>query len=232
MPVTDGGASRKAVPAMGATRSRTRNRWGQGERLRAEVLEAAARLLGELGTVEGLSLRGVAREVGVAPASLYAHFADKSALIDALLDYEHERLVGLLREAGAAVDEADPIGRVRAQLHAFCRFSLANPGLYRVMFGARLGQPVSPARALVETLTDSLRACEVAGARLRLPVERAAIVLTVGTHGRVAISQARSGDHAESCGRRVRGRAALPGVRERLTSRLAVGPAHDCLPCS
>jgi AcrR family transcriptional regulator len=155
-------------------------------------------LLGELGTVEGLSLRRVARQVGVAPASLYAHFADKSALIDALLDYEHERLVGLLGEAGAAVDEADPIGRVRAQLHAFCRFSLANPGHYRVMFGVRLGQPGSPARALVETLTASLRACEAAGARLRLPAERAAIVLLVGTHGRVAISQARSADHTEA----------------------------------
>jgi AcrR family transcriptional regulator len=195
VPVSGESAGAKAEPA---PRSRTRNRWGQGERLRAEVLEAAARLLGELGTVEGLSLRGVAREVGVAPASLYAHFADKSALIDALFDYEHERLVGLLREAGAAVGEADPIGRVRAQLHAFCRFSLANPGHYRVMFGARLGQPGSPARVLVEALTDSLRACEAAGARLRLPAERAAIVLTVGTHGRVAISQARSGDDAEA----------------------------------
>ncbi|GAA1292136.1 TetR/AcrR family transcriptional regulator [Pseudonocardia aurantiaca] len=198
MPVTSERSGPKAEPATLGARSRTRNRWGQGERLRAEVLEAAARLLGELGTVEGLSLRGVAREVGVAPASLYAHFADKSALIEALLDYEHERLVALLREAGAAVAEADPIGRVRAQLHAFCGFSLASPGLYRVMFGARLGQPVSTARALVETLTDSLHACEVAGARLRLPAERAAIVLTVGTHGRVAISQARSVDDAEA----------------------------------
>ena len=142
--MTGESAGPKGEPVMGAARSRTRNRWGQGERLRAEVLEAAARLLGELGTVEGLSLRGVAREVGVAPASLYAHFADKSALIDALFDYEHERLVGLLRVAGAGVDEADPIGRVRVQLHAFCRFSLANPGHYRVIFGARLGQPEQP----------------------------------------------------------------------------------------
>ena len=38
----------------------------------------------------------------------------------------------------------------------------------------------------------------MAGARLRLPVERAAIVLTVGTHGRVAISQARSAGDAEA----------------------------------
>jgi AcrR family transcriptional regulator len=184
--------------ATSATPSRTRNRWGQGERLRAEALEAAARLLGELGTVEGLSLRAVAREVGVAPASLYGHFADKSALVDALLDGITDRLLRLLAEAAATVDGADPTTRIRAQLLAFCEFSLANPGLYRVMFGERLGQPGSPARALAETLRDSLRACEAAGARLRLPADRAGLVLMVGTVGRVAISQAPSANHDEA----------------------------------
>ncbi|ELS51130.1 TetR/AcrR family transcriptional regulator [Streptomyces viridochromogenes] len=58
------------------TRPRVRNRWGQGDRLRDEVLAAAGRLLGELGGVEGLTLRGVAGAVGVAPSSIYAHFAD------------------------------------------------------------------------------------------------------------------------------------------------------------
>jgi AcrR family transcriptional regulator len=184
--------------ATSASPSRTRNRWGQGERLRAEALEAAARLLGELGTVEGLSLRAVAREVGVAPASLYGHFADKSALVDALLDGITDRLLRLLREAAATVDGADPTTRIRAQLLAFCEFSLANPGLYRVMFSERLGQPGSAARALVETLRDGLRACEAAGARLRLPADRAGLLLMVGTVGRVAISQAPSANHDEA----------------------------------
>jgi AcrR family transcriptional regulator len=192
----EGGGSNSG-PAVSATPSRMRNRWGQGERLRAEALEAAARLLGELGTVEGLSLRAVAREAGVAPASLYDHFADKSALVDALLDYVHERLVSLLRESGAGADGADPTTRVRAQLLAFCQFSLENPGLYRVMFAARPGQPGTPVRALADTLVDSLRACEVAGVRLRLPPEGVARVLIVGTYGRLAISQARRADEGE-----------------------------------
>jgi AcrR family transcriptional regulator len=196
--VTGGSGASKSVSLIGAPPTRTRNRWGQGERLRAEALEAAARLLGELGTVEGLSLRAVAREVGVAPASLYGQFADKSALVDALLDYVNERLVRLLVETGVAVDGADPTTRVRAQVLAFAEFSLANPGLYRVMFGERLSQPNHPARALAETLTDSLRACEAAGARLRLPADRAGVVLTVGMVGRVAISQAPTADHAEA----------------------------------
>jgi AcrR family transcriptional regulator len=182
-------------------RSRARNPWGQGERLRTEILEAAARLLGELGTVDGLTLRGIAREVGVAPASLYAHFTDKSALISALLTYEHDRVVGLLREARAAADPGDPIAPVRAQLQAFCRYSLANPGHYRVLFGPRVGEPGrqrSYARSLVRRLASTLSACERAGAVLRLPAERAAIVLLVGTHGRVALTHGQREVNAET----------------------------------
>jgi hypothetical protein len=88
------------------------------------------------------------------------------------------------------------VDRLRAQLHAFCRYALANPGHYRVMFGLRSSrskQP-SPARALISSLTQGLDACQEAGARLRLPAERAAIVLVVGTHGRVAISHTRTED--------------------------------------
>lgn len=110
-----------AVRADEGGRARIRNPWGQGERLRTELLEAAARLLGELESVEGLTLRGIAREAGVSPASVYSHFADKSALVSALLEYEHGRVLELLAQAGSTASPGDPIGPVRAQLHAFCR---------------------------------------------------------------------------------------------------------------
>jgi AcrR family transcriptional regulator len=175
--------------------ARVRNRWGQGERLRAEILAAAGQLLGELGTVDGLTLRGVARRAGIAPASIYTQFADRRALIDALLAYEHERVADLMRQAGA---EADPANGIRSQLYAFCRYSLANPGHYRLMFGPDGGQRTSMLRTLIEQLSAALTACESGGARLRLSADRAAIVLLVGTHGRVAISHAQSeADDAE-----------------------------------
>lgn len=174
----------------GSTGARARNPWGQGERLRTEILTAAAELLGELGTVEGLTLRGVARRAGVAPASIYTQFADRAALIDALLCFEHERVSELMRQAGTTADPADPAGEVRSQLYAFCRFSLAHPGYYRVMFGPHAERRTPMLRALVEQLTTALTACERSGARLRLPADRAAIVLLVGSHGRVAISHA------------------------------------------
>jgi len=178
----------------GAAGARVRNRWGQGERLRAEILAAAGQLLGELGTVEGLTLRGVARRAGIAPASIYTQFADKAALTDALLAYEGERVAGLMRQAGAG---AAPAGGIRAQLHAFCRYSLANPGHYRLMFGPHGGERTLMLRTLAEQLTAALATCEDAGARLRLPADRAAIVLLVGTHGRVAIWHAQPETDAE-----------------------------------
>lgn len=175
--------------------ARVRNPWGQGDRLRTEILVAAGELLGELGTVDGLTLRGVARHVGIAPASIYAHFADKSALVDALMDHEYQRLVDLMRLADEQRHGA-ALARLRAQLHAFCRYSIANPGLYRLIFGLRLRRATDDGTTSAHTLADQLAtgllACEREGARLRLPAERAAIVLVVGAHGRVAISQARS----------------------------------------
>jgi len=187
--MTEKDASGYAESPAGVTRRRVRNPWGHGERLRIEILEGAGRLLGDIGTVDGFTLRGVAREVGVAPASIYGHFQDKSELIDAVLNHEYDRLISLMREAQATVDAADPLGRLRSQLHAFCQYSLANHGHYRVMFGVRLDEGgMAPLRKLIEELIEGLTACEEAGTRLRLPAERAAITLLVGTHGTVALS--------------------------------------------
>ncbi len=173
--------------------TRVRNPWGQGERLRAEILAAAGQLLGELGTVDGLTLRGVARRAGIAPASIYTQFADKAALIDALLAHEQERVADLMRQAGArTADPANPVGLVRAQLDAFCRYSLASPGHYRLMFGPHGGPMLG---TLMEQLSTTLAEC--AGARLRLPADRAAIVLLVGAHGRVALSHSQGEHDAE-----------------------------------
>lgn len=171
--------------ATAGARAHVRNRWGQGERLHAEILAAAGQLLGELGTVDGLTLRGVARQAGIAPASIYTQFADRAALIDALVAHEHEHVADLMRQAGETADPGDHAGIIRAQLCALCRYSLAHPGHYRLTFG---GARNTNARYLLDELTGTLAAFESAGARLRLPPDRASLVLLVGTHGGVAIS--------------------------------------------
>jgi AcrR family transcriptional regulator len=53
--------------------ARKRNPRGQGERLRDDIIEAASRLLADP-AAPPLTLRAVAREVGVAATSVYLHF--------------------------------------------------------------------------------------------------------------------------------------------------------------
>ena len=212
---------------------RVRNRWGQGVRLRAEILAAAGQLLGELGTADGLTLRGVARQAGIAPASVYTQFADRVALIDALVADEQERVAGLMRQAGAAAGPAGHADVIRAQLYAFCRYMLAHPGHYRLMFG-RHDDPRTPAaRALVEQLVVTLAEGEGEGegAPLRLPADRAAMVLLVGTLGAVAIGQHRGAsapDRSRSRRPRLRCKVTLVTLEGALCITLDSGPGAEC----
>ncbi len=183
------------MPAEESTPQRTRNPWGQGERLRTEILEAAARLLSELDSAEGITIRGVARAVGIAPASIYQHFSDKAALVQGIVGYDFELLMAAMHKAEERLAAEDVVGRVRAQMHAYCRFAMEHPGHYRLMLSLRDAAhqqrgnslPEGPLLKLVELLTESFVRCEQAGHRLRVSAERAAIIVFVGAHGLVAL---------------------------------------------
>lgn len=120
---------------------RTRNRPGEGDRLRADIIDAADGLLADAGAVERLSLRGVARAVGITAPAIYAHFATKELLVTAVVE---RRFAGLAATLTAAVpdDSAAQSGTldgtralVRARARAYVRFGLEHPGVYAVLFG-------------------------------------------------------------------------------------------------
>jgi AcrR family transcriptional regulator len=186
--------------------------------LRTEILDAASQLLSVLDGEEGLSVRGVARAAGIAPASIYAHFADKDDLVRAVAVYEQEQLVASMRDAENLVAPQDMFGRLRAQLRAYCAFAVGNPSLYRLMVLLRLeaarrrsrGPEAAPeagpeagpgagpeagpdAGSVIETFTASLERCQAAGFGLRLSPRRAAVMLFVSVHGRVALWHSSSG---------------------------------------
>lgn len=169
---------------------RTRNRWGEGDRLRGEILDAASRLLSELGGEDGLTIRGVARAVGIAPASIYQHFTDRSALVEGLLEYEFARLRAAMEAAEASEDPADAVGRVRALVHAYCQFAMDNPGHYRLMTANGSGRSslgTRPLPGIVDLLSSGFARCDAAGHPLRVPADRAGVIAFVGAHGRVAL---------------------------------------------
>ena len=118
--------------------SRQRNPRGQGERLRDDIIEAASRLLSDP-AAPPLTLRGVAREVGVAATSVYLHFADLDSLVLAVAERRFGELVRLQDEARD--ENVDPCQQVRAGCLAYCEFGLAQPGHYQVMFANPLPMP-------------------------------------------------------------------------------------------
>ncbi|MGH2940792.1 MAG: TetR/AcrR family transcriptional regulator [Solirubrobacterales bacterium] len=103
--------------------------------LRSALLSAAERTLRARGLQE-LSLRELAREVGVSHGAPRRHFPDRQALLDALAESGFERLGAELRAAGErAGDEFQP--RLEATAAAYIRFATANPALLDLMFASK-----------------------------------------------------------------------------------------------
>jgi AcrR family transcriptional regulator len=118
---------------------------GSGEQLRDEILDAATDLLLETGHAKAVSIRSVALRVGVTPPSIYLHFADKDALLDAVCARYFERLDEVMQQVAA--DQPSNIERLRAQGLAYVRFATENPELYRIatMGEGRVGSDVDVA---------------------------------------------------------------------------------------
>src|SRR5262252_4336768 len=90
---------------------RERNRRGEGGKLRADILAGATSLLEQTGSEEAVTLRAVAREVGISAPSIYAHFADREAIVDAIVDTAFADFNVAVRAAIAGVP--DPVERLR-----------------------------------------------------------------------------------------------------------------------
>jgi AcrR family transcriptional regulator len=111
---------------------RQRNARGQGDRLRQEIIEAARDILATTGNLDRLTLRGVAREVGIAATSVYLHFPDAEHLAVAALEQTFAELSATT--SAAAAGYADPAEALLARCRAYCQFGVDHPGHYRVMF--------------------------------------------------------------------------------------------------
>lgn len=111
-------------------RPRRRARRGDGERLRDEILVAARELLADTNDADAVSVRAVAERVGVSTPSIYLHYADKSALLDAVCEAVFADLDRLMQEAAATTD--DPFDGLRIRGVVYTKFALENPEQYRL----------------------------------------------------------------------------------------------------
>jgi AcrR family transcriptional regulator len=101
--------------------------------LRAELVQQAEKTLREQG-LDGLSLRELARQIGVSHAAPRRHFADRQALLDALAESGFERLGTQLR---AAAEGGDFESRLRAIATTYARFATDDAALLELMFAGK-----------------------------------------------------------------------------------------------
>ena len=98
--------------------------------LKASLVEVGLELL-KLRTADELSLREVARKVGVSATAVYRHFPDKQALLHALCEQGAIMLADAQRVAMAAAGGGQK--GFDATGMAYVRFAIANPSLFRLM---------------------------------------------------------------------------------------------------
>ncbi len=118
---------------------------GSGEQLREEILDATTALLLATGHAKDVSIRSVAQRVGVTPPSIYLHFADKDALLDAVCARYFDKLDEAMQQVSA--DATSTIEVLRAQGLAYVRFATSTPELFRIatMGESRPGSDVDAA---------------------------------------------------------------------------------------
>jgi AcrR family transcriptional regulator len=143
------------------------------ERARAEltqeIKDEARRQLGEVGA-HGLSLRAVARELGMVSSALYRYFPSRDHLLTALI-IDAYNAIGEAAESADPGPGTSPRGRWRGIWRAVRAWARAHPHEYALIYGS----PVPGYRAPEDTIAPAERVpmalLAVVGSTPLLPVD-------------------------------------------------------------
>lgn len=120
--------------------------------LTAEITDVARSHLAEHGA-EGLSLRAVARELGMVSSALYRYFPSRDHLLTALIVEAYDAVGAAAEEAAGAVGPDDLQGRWLALATATRGWAVAHPHEWALIFGS----PVPGYRAPSDTIDPAAR---------------------------------------------------------------------------
>ncbi|WP_422772384.1 TetR/AcrR family transcriptional regulator [Plantactinospora sp. WMMC1484] len=153
--------------------------------LRSALLAAAERSLRAHGE-EQLSLRELAREIGVSHAAPRRHFPDRQALLDALAEAGFERLYTRLRAACTEAGD-DFLPRLRATVAAYIRFATEDAALLELMFTSKhrpgADRLVVAADPAFDLMYDLIKQGQAAGELVEGDPERVGVVLFATMQG-------------------------------------------------
>lgn len=121
-------------------------------RVRAEMLTEIKAVARRHLATDGanLSLRAVARDMGMVSSALYRYFASRDDLLTALIIDAYNALGAAVEDADAAVTERDGLrGRMLVLGRAVRHWALANPAEYALIFGSPVPGYAAPADTVV-----------------------------------------------------------------------------------
>ncbi|NIH85144.1 WHG domain-containing protein [Amycolatopsis granulosa] len=113
-------------------------RTSRRERLRTETareIKAIALELMAKGGPDAISLRAIAREMGMTAGAIYGYYPTRDDLVTTLISDVYTSLLDAVERARDAVPADDPGGRILAWGRALRRWSLDNPEGFRLVYG-------------------------------------------------------------------------------------------------
>jgi AcrR family transcriptional regulator len=138
------------------------------DRARAEVTSEILSKAREHLAVEGpsgLSLRAVARDLGLVPSAVYRYFENRDALLTALIVDSYNSLGDAVEASTARTRKRSPLDRWVSAAEAIREWALANRHEYALLYGTPVPGYAAPpdtvvpgtrvSRALVQIVTDA-----------------------------------------------------------------------------
>jgi AcrR family transcriptional regulator len=117
------------MPEMRGARERAR------AEITAEILAAARRQLADVGAA-GLSLRAVAREIGMVSSAVYRYVASRDDLLTMLIIESYDELGTAVEAAAASARRRAPAQRFLAAARAVRSWAVAHPHEYALLYGS------------------------------------------------------------------------------------------------
>jgi AcrR family transcriptional regulator len=153
-----------------------------------EALIKAALQEAEQGGAEAISIKALAKRLGVSQPAPYRHFADREALLSAVAAEAFRQLIAELR---AAIDKPSKRSKLSRFARAMLDFGLRRSGIFRLMFASRViacaaddSELHAVARETFALLVDALEAPAVGLLR-----ERQALKIWASLHGVVTLAE-------------------------------------------
>lgn len=150
------------------------------EATRQEIKDTARRLMAELGS-QGISVRGIAREIGMTAPALYHYYASLDDLITALIVDAFNALADAVEqgsqqsnEAGQSISE-----QIMAAAHAYRRYALDHPADFQLIYGSPIPGYEAPAEI---TVPASARTSEAFTRLIYTGIESGEIVVPAQYH--------------------------------------------------